>query len=339
MLVSEGIKKRTVKPGFCCYGIVDHCMLRCKMCYKWKEDIAVKNPRDVPSMRDWKTCTDSLREITGPGFLINFGGGEPLLKRDLLELVKHCKKKRFITNIATNAYLIDEDMARRIADSGLDSINVSLDSLDDKIHDFLRGIPGVFGRAMKAIEYLDRYCTDLEIIICSVIYDISQDGIVDLVKWANSDSRITRIIFMAAMQPNNTPLDGHWYENEHSFLWPKDPDRVCGKIDEILDLKRQGYNVGNEIFQLEAFKRYFHNPGNFVKKGKCNLDKAIHVSSVGDIYMCYRRVLLGNIKKDNLADLWYSEKADEIRKTISSCEDNCHFLLNCYFEEESFDER
>ena len=332
MLVSEKVKRSVIKPGFSCYGIVDHCMLRCRMCHKWKDDIAIKNPKDVPSMSDWKRCTDSLRKMAGPGFLINFGGGEPLLKRDLPDLVRYGRGKGVITNIATNAYLIDEDMARRIADSGLDSINISLDSLDEKVHDDLRGVPGVFDRAMKAIEYLDRHCTDLEIIICSVIYDVNQDSMIDLVKWANSDPRITRIIFMAAMQPNNTSLDRHWYKKEFSYLWPKDPAKICNIIDEILKLKVQGYNIGNEIFQLEAFKRYFKHPEDFVKKTRCNLDKALHVSSTGDIYICYRWGVLGNIKNNDLAEAWYSEKADIARKNIENCTDNCHFLLNCYFE-------
>lgn len=332
MLISKAVKKNTFKPGFCCFGIVDSCMMRCRMCYKWKEDIQIQYPKDAPTMADWKRCSDSLTEIAEPGFLINFGGGEPLLKKDLLELVRYCKDKGFTTNIATNGYLIDEDMARRIADSGLNSINISLDSIDEKVHDYLRGVPGVYKRVMKAIESLDRYCTDLEIIICSVIYDINHDGIIDLIKWANSDSRITRIIFMAPMQPNNTPLDKRWYEKEFSFLWPKDPDKVCGIIDEVLNFKSQGYKIHNEVYQLEAFKNYLRYPDRFVKKSKCNLDKAIHVSSTGDIYICYRWALLGNIKNDDLEKVWYSQKADEVRKDIEACTANCHFLLNCYFE-------
>jgi len=316
-----------LKPGFCCYGIVE-----CKMCYKWKEDILIQNPKSVPSMADWRRCSDSLREITGPDFLINFGGGEALLKKDIFELVRYCKDKGFRTNIATNGYIIDEDMAKRIADSGLDSVNISLDSLDEKVHDYLRGVPGVFRNVMNAIEYLDKYCSNFEIEICSVIYDINQDGVIDLVKWANSDDRINWIVFMVPMQPNNTPLDGRWYEKEFSFLWPKDPDKVCSTIDGLLNMKKEGCKINNQICQLEAFKKYLRYPDSFVKKSKCNLDRAIHISSIGDIYICYRWALLGNIKRDDLADIWYSREAYKVRENIETCTDNCHFLLNCYFE-------
>ena len=79
MLVSEIEKKDILKPGFCCFGIVDSCMLRCKMCHKWKDDILIQDPKAVPNMAEWKRSVDYLKEITEPGFLINFGGGEALL--------------------------------------------------------------------------------------------------------------------------------------------------------------------------------------------------------------------------------------------------------------------
>ena len=53
-----------------------------------------------------------------------------------------------------STYLIDEDMAKRIADSGLNVLAISLESLNPKTHNYLRGKDDVFSRAMKAIEYL-----------------------------------------------------------------------------------------------------------------------------------------------------------------------------------------
>lgn len=334
-MVSEESRKTVPKPGFLCLGIVDSCMLRCKMCQKWKEDILIEGHTKVPAMSDWKRCVDSLREFTDPGFLINFGGGEALMKKDLLELVGYCREKGFRTNIATNAYLIDEDMAKRIADSGLDSVNISLDSLDEKIHDYLRGIPGVYKRVMKAIEYLDKHCADFEIEICSVIYNINQDGIIDIAKWGNADPRINWVVFMVPMQPNNTSdyLQQNWWENkEFDFLWPQDSEKACMIIDELLELKAKGYKISNQVCQLEAFKNYLSYPGSFVKRSPCNLDRALHVSGVGDIFICYGWESIGNIKTDDLKERWHSGDAADVRRKVVTCSRNCHFLLNCYFE-------
>jgi len=43
---------------------------------------------------------------------------------------------------------------------------------------------------------------------------------------------------------------------------------------------------------------------------------------------------LGNIKTDNITELWYSDKAREIRKQMNGCRKNCELVVNCYYENE-----
>ncbi len=325
--------KNDLNLDFVCFGITDACTLRCKMCQKWKEDIFIKEKEDAPALKDWKNCISSLRSIARGPIQINFGGGEPLLKEDILELVRFSKSKRFTANIATNGYLVDEIMARKIADSGLDSVIISLDSLDENTHDYLRGVKGVYRKAMDAIDSLEKYGNGLYKGICCVIYEKNLDDIPRLLEWVDSDPRLNSIYFMAAMQPNNTALDSRWYEKEEfSFLWPKEPKKACLVIDKLIDLKNKGSKITNEVCQLEAFKLYYAHPERFVKNIKCNMDSALHISSCGDIFLCYRWGLLGNIKTDDLVKIWYSEKAEKARQDIANCRDNCHFLLNCFFK-------
>lgn len=322
-----------MQPSFSCFGITDDCMLRCRMCYKWKEDVFIKKKKKMPSLEDWKRCISSLRVITDDSFQINFGGGEPFLKKELLELIRFCKSRRFKTNVATNGYLIDEPMAKKIADSGLESIIVSLDSLNEDVHDYLRGVKGVYQGVMNAIRWVDKFCDGLYKGICCVIYEKNLDDILKLVEWVDRNSRLNSIYFMAAMQPNNVPLDSQWYRKEEfNFLWPGDSLRVCSLIDELIRLKKAGSKITNQICQLEAFKSYYEYPERFVKSTKCNMDSALHISSCGDIFLCYRWDLLGNIKTDDLARVWRSEKATQVRENIAICKNNCHFLLNCFFE-------
>ena len=318
---------------FSCFGIADDCMLKCKMCHKWKEDIFIKKSTLDTTLKDWKNCVYSLRSITKDSFQINFGGGEPFLKKDLLELVRFCKSKNFNTNIATNGYLIDEEMAKRISDSGLDSLIISLDSLNEDTHDYLRGVKGVYQKVMDAIGYLDKFCDGLYKGICCAIYGANLDDVAKLAEWVDKDDRLNSIYFMAAMQPNNTPLDAGWYRrDEYNLLWPRDPSKACSVVDEVIRLKKNGSKITNQVCQLEAFKLYYQSPERFVKNTKCNMDSAVHISSCGDIFLCYRHALLGNIHTDDLAKVLYSEKAGQIRQDIANCKNNCHFLLNCFFK-------
>ena len=325
------VTKNRIKPGFCCFGVIDDCMLRCKMCQKWQEDPGLKG-KTRASLDNWKRAAKSLRGIVDEGFEIDIGGGEALLMKELWELVSYCADLGFKMAVASNGYLVDKDMAKRIANSGLHSLILSLDSVKPETHDFFRGTTGVYERVMKAIEYLHKYSPKLHIGICTIMMDKNQDDILKLARWVNDDGRMKSILFMAAMQPNNTPVDPKWYSGEFDYYWPKDINKMVMIIDELIQMRKSGYLIGNSIPQLEAFKSYYQFPDKFVKKNPCNMDKGVHVSSIGDIFLCYRWQRLGNIKENDLATAWYSEESEKARKNIRNCKDNCHFLLNCYFE-------
>ncbi len=332
--VQEKTAIKTLKPGFCCIGIVDNCMLRCQMCHKWKDDPGTIGINQ-PTTGQWKEFIRQLRDLVDEGFEIDFGGGEALMRQDLLELVSYAKGLGFRNAIASNGYLINEDMAKRIVDSGLDSMVLSLDSLNPEVHDSMRGVKGVAERVFNAIEYLRRYSKDIHIGICTIIMEQSLDGIIDLAEWVNTNrDKVNSILFMAPMQKNNTPFDPEWFKKEeYNFIWPRHNKKVQDVLDELIRRRKLGHWIGDSIVQLEAFKLYFENPARFVKKCPCNLDRAVHASSIGDIYLCYRYGVLGNVKNgDDLREIWNSEAAENTRSNIRKCQDNCHFLLNCFFE-------
>ncbi len=332
---AAGTDTHLLKPGFCCYGITDDCMLRCKMCDKWKGDkIADPSTNRPPTLEEWKRCTESLRRMVDEHFIIDVGGGEALMHPDTLDVVRHSVDLGFDTSIASNGWLINEQMAKNIAGSGLKMISLSLDSYKPGVHDYLRGVKGVYQRVVDAIELLSKHCgKDFSINLCCVFYEINQEDILDLVRWANAHDKITGSInFMACMQPNNTDPRDDWYMNEYSFLWPENPERTAEIIEEIISLKKNKWKIGNPVSQLRAFQAYYRDPKKFVKRKQCNLDRAVHVSAVGDIFLCYGWECLGNIKHHDLKERWLSDDASKVRGKVAACKNNCHFLLNCFDE-------
>ncbi len=321
-------------PTFCCFTLTDACMLRCKMCQKWKEDISIKPGCRNMELDDWKKCAISLRKIAPDDFIINFGGGEVTLVPWLFDIIHFCKDLGFKTNIATNAFLIDKAMAKKIALSKLDYINISLDSFDESTHDRLRGVKGVYSKVMEAIELLDKYASQTKISICSIIMKPTLTGMVELIEWVQSNDKIDMIYLMVLMQPNNTAPQEQWWTNEEwDELWPDDCDKAAKVLDNIIQLKQKGYKICNPVEHLQAFKAYFRDPSKFVKKNACHIDRAVHISSVGDLFMCYQQECVGNLHGEDLKELWMSEFASKVRNNIKKCQRNCHFLLNCNFEE------
>lgn len=301
------------------------------MCNKWQPDIlAQENARPEPE--EWKRAVLSLRKVATKPLTINFGGGEPFIYQPLLELVRFAHDAGFSTNVASNGFLIDAKKASEIGRSGLTTINLSLDSVSPEVHDNLRGVPGVYARVMDAVANLHAQAPSVKKGICTVISGVNFPGIAELAEAVQRDQRLEWIYFMAAMQPNNTSPDPEWYKNDFSYLWPKDVAGMTKAIDKLISLKKKGYKIVNPIAQLKAFKSYFKAPGKFVKSVGCNLTRALHLSSTGDIFVCYNHESLGNIRNDSIEKVWHSPKAREIRQKVSRCKTNCHFLVNCFFE-------
>ncbi|MBI4846189.1 MAG: radical SAM protein [Candidatus Omnitrophica bacterium] len=320
-------------PTFCCFTLCDTCILRCKMCYKWQPDLYIKAQRKQMELSDWKKCAVSLRKIAPDNFVINFGGGEVTTVPWLFEIVSFCRDLGFKTNIATNGFLIDSNMAKQMNISGLDYINISLDSIKEETHDMLRGVKGAYNNAHKAIDLVHEHSPNTQISLCSIMMELTLDGMVELVNWAQGNNKVAMIYLMALMQPNNTQIQSDWYKDKFSALWPKDLVKTSVILDELIELKRKGYKISNKVEHLQAYKTYFMAPDKYVKKSTCNIDRAVHISSVGDVFMCYRYHCLGDVRERDLADTWESSFAKAVRENISNCRENCHFLLNCNFDD------
>ncbi|MFC1666955.1 radical SAM protein [Candidatus Omnitrophota bacterium] len=337
---SSTVTKKIKSPNSCVLLLTLSCTLRCRMCHLWKND-----EREIkrPDIKKWKEFIDSFQP-SGPNFTVIFGGGEPLLYPDiLLELIDFCRSKGFRTSLATSGYFINETMARRLVDSGLNYIALTLYSLNEEVHNFLRGMPDSHQRLMQAIGFLDRFRSSMEIAIDTVVMAPTMGGLLDMANWVRGDNRICSIFFQAVVQPFHSAPLSEWYNSEeYQFLWPKDLREVDSVIDGLIELKRntppdKKDKINNPISQLELFKSYFKNPQDFIKKTSCSVlnDSAFTVSPDGSVNLCPYMKPIGNIKEGNLSDIWHSKEAQERREEIFQCKKNCHHIINCWYEEES----
>jgi len=82
-------------------------------------------------------------------------GGEPLLRKDLLDVLAHARQRGMKTGIATNGFLLDRPMAKRIAQARVHSVQVSLDGMEPT-HNEIRKNDRSFTTAVQAIELLGK---------------------------------------------------------------------------------------------------------------------------------------------------------------------------------------
>ncbi|NTV24043.1 MAG: radical SAM protein [Nanoarchaeota archaeon] len=336
-------RKKMDYPEFTCINVNEECFFRCEMCHKWKPDMNIAPGTKKMTAKEIKDFAEDLRKIVPDNHILNFAGGEPFLRPDMLDILRHASRQGFFTQIATNGWLIDsEEKAEAIVKSGLGGIIFSVDGATADTHDRMRGMKGSFDRANRAIAWLgkyrdklqsdrkfnDRLCISIQTVLCELNYHEAPK----MIEWVDSCD-IRSVHFNAVSEPNNTKHDKYWYRNEFSRLWPKDLESFNRIVDHIYERKVAGSKIAESAAQIRAYKSYFSQPEKFVKAGPCNFDRSLTLSSTGDMFLCFNYESIGNIRDIRFTDAWESEKSRQVRESIKACKNNCHFLINCYFEE------
>ena len=93
---------------------------------------------------------DQIREVGKPVVILT--GGEPLMREDIFELARHGTRKGLRMVMAPNGTLITKNIAKQMADSGIQRISISLDGATQESHDRFRGVDGAFEGALRGIQ-------------------------------------------------------------------------------------------------------------------------------------------------------------------------------------------
>lgn len=131
--------------------VTDRCNLYCKHCAANSQKLNVKcdAPTEKLLERIDKVIKCNPKSIT-------ISGGEPLVRDDFKEIISYIKSNSEVDiDLMTNATLIDEEMARFIADN-VGVVDISLDGYDESSCSLIRG-KNVFGKVINSIKLLKKY--------------------------------------------------------------------------------------------------------------------------------------------------------------------------------------
>jgi cyclic pyranopterin phosphate synthase len=133
-------------------SVTDRCNFRCRYCMP-EEGMTWRKKDELLSFEEITRLTTI---VAGLGVTrLRLTGGEPLMRRDLPDLVRQLNSVPGISDIAltTNGYFL-ADLATRLADAGLSRINISMDSLNPKTFSAMirRDYHGAVMRGLEAVE-------------------------------------------------------------------------------------------------------------------------------------------------------------------------------------------
>ena len=134
------------RPYVISWNLTSRCNLVCQHCYLDAGGRGRARSGTVGSRGELDTeqCFAVIDQIAAfaPECMTILTGGEPLLRKDILDIIAYAHAKKLWTVVGTNGVLITETLARRLADAGVRGIALSIDALDEAAHDRFRGVVG-----------------------------------------------------------------------------------------------------------------------------------------------------------------------------------------------------
>jgi radical SAM protein with 4Fe4S-binding SPASM domain len=148
------------RPYVISWNLTYRCNLACEHCYLDAGGTPLVGTENFADRSELGTeeCFRVIDEIAAfaPECLTILTGGEPLLRRDILEIVRRAAERELWVVVGTNGVRITENVARRLAEAGARGLSLSLDALDPDRHDRFRKVRGAWQNTVEGAEILNR---------------------------------------------------------------------------------------------------------------------------------------------------------------------------------------
>ncbi|MHC4933441.1 MAG: radical SAM protein [Planctomycetota bacterium] len=283
------------------------CDLRCAMC-----DLPARGDRGRElDTEGFKGVLDAFRDLGTLG--VGVTGGEPLLRRDLLDILAHGTGRGLLMHLNTNGSLVDEEFARGLAHTGVVSVNLSLDGPDAETHDRLRRREGSFERVLRAAARLGAVEKRPFRIALTCALGAGNADLAPAMLDRARDLGVDRVGFLPVHDFPSNRIEG---TNGRPLRLPVD--------DPLLD---------NSAEYLALFGRAFDGERNPIP---CLAPRtSLVVDCYGEVYPCVplNAARKGRLRPEggDLRALWRSEAYRRLRDELKGCRDcywNCHTELN-----------
>jgi len=290
------------------------CQNNCIHCY-------AGGPHETPELNtdQWKKVIDKLHSIGI--FIFTFTGGEPTLLKYLPELLRYAQEKGTVTGLVTNGRrLKDKEYVQRLVDAGLDFVQITIESHDPSIHDFITSAKGSWQETVEGIRNA----------IPTPIYTTTNTTL----NRHNADGFLKTIEFLHNLGVTVFGCNSLIYSGSA----PKIADEFALKIGELKELLPRIQEKAHEF----GMKFMWYTPTQYCQLDPVNLGLGVKSCSAarinmcvgpqGEVYPCqsYFKVV-GKILEHEWSKIWNHPTCRSIRAkecVPEKCK-NCQLLSVC----------
>lgn len=289
LLVSRFLLNRKILhknlPGALIFGVTYRCQCNCSYCSVGRYPVL---PNNELSAEEIKTIIAEAVELGIPK--INFFGGEPLMRNDLLELISCAAEKGMFVFLDTNGYLLERKTAFLLKKAGISTIAVNINS---KLKSATAGPEGSAEKMFRRIAPLIGYCREEKIPCVISVYvnkDILKSGELLRIINLSKRSKAAGVRLLLPMRCGNLLEDNDFFSEAES-------QKVYALIDNYFVYQESIlYGVENNRRICEA-----------------RLKNTIYISPYGDVQFCYTVPFsFGNLRNRHLTDIIQSVYAHEL---------------------------
>ena len=290
----------------------------CTRAYETKYAYSLGDGKPLPdelTTNEARTLIDKAADFGVEHFFITGGGGEPCLRKDILEIVRHASEHGLVLYVKTNGWRIDSRMAKELASCNCKVI-ITIAGLEE-IDDILRG-RGAHERSIGAARLCAKEGILFSLSVVNTKHVVNQ--IRDLVELSLNLG--SQGFSLACLIPQPICV-----EEQLSTLGPLEPtpEEHDKELNEIYTLSKE---VGNKI-RLMAYDMFYNRilrekEPSLKLRSRCSLchnlesNEWLEVLDDGKAYGCSPSgIVFGNVRKDSFEEILNRIRASDIVKRLA----------------------
>ena len=255
------------------FAITYKCHYKCQYCSA--KFLCKPNKKEMTT----EQILDMLKQADKLGIIhYQFTGGEPTLRGidELCEIIKKSNPKEHLISFVTNALYFNKKDLTKLKKAGLDTIQLSIESLNPEENDKIRGVKGNFKKTIKAL----RWSQELKLNIClsTVVTHQNIKNINNLLEFSKKEG--------CSLLLNKASSAGKWIDK-------KEMKMHMGDLKLFERLLKIPHTRSDIMFN---FRGGMMCPGGIER---------IYITAYGDVMMCpHVQISYGNVLEEPLENVW-----------------------------------
>lgn len=266
-----------------------YCNLACRHCWA---DAGAARPREL-TILEVRNLLDQMAEMGT--YKLQLGGGEPLGRGDVFDILEHANSRGISVGLSTNATMATRAVAQRLGELEVESLKVSMEAGSEKSYDYIRN-DRAYRKAIRGIKNLKELCPKADLFFHVVLQRDNLTEIPALVKQAEK-LEVSRIVFDVVV-----PV-GRAKENPRVLLTTDEALHAMDLARRIGQTSRIDVEVLGQVPPPVRKKRAFEGFGCECGQLHCHVTSDGVVSASGFVS---GTLPAGNVREMPLKEIWNS---------------------------------